>query len=119
MRVTVLAPRTDLRAPCHWIPRCISPFNRRVLGHIYLIKIGSLSADLNISSFPSKILDLLIMKSEAYSCTCRYFSSPQGPISRVGSPSSFSVFSGSMLATHILPGHATVWLYPSIYRSEP
>ena len=56
MRVTVLTARTDLRTPGYRIPGCIGPFNRRILGHIYLFKIQSLFVDLNISLFPSKIL---------------------------------------------------------------
>src|SRR5882724_13329426 len=58
VRVTVLTARTDLRAPGYRIPGCIGPFNRRILGHIYLPKIQSLFVDLNISLFPSKILRL-------------------------------------------------------------
>jgi hypothetical protein len=56
MSITVLTSGTDLRAAGHRIPGCISPFNRRVLGHIYLTEIRTLFADLNMSLFVSKTL---------------------------------------------------------------
>jgi hypothetical protein len=57
MRVAILAAWTNLRTPCYRVPGCIRPLNRRLLGHIYLIKIRILFVGLNISLFLSKILN--------------------------------------------------------------